>query len=236
MFAAEAESFFSRILATWFFFTMFAFFAAALLPGLLTVPAVIACMGLTYWCVDCAYRTERFGRFAAFRLFSILGLAPVIGFVCALMTASKELKLGPLLSVAFGCIPVIIAVVAYLAVYQWCGQHNDLVVRGQRVEVAEVAPRRGSTVMLSGLAAGLSSMIYPMVKSHNISTVALVLAVVALSLFVIFYYRNNIAAFRELKERETRERCHYTFMNVEEIRERRVASLLGRIFAVRTRR
>ncbi|MNJ42165.1 hypothetical protein D3C77_371200 [compost metagenome] len=236
MFAIEAENFFSRILATWFFFTMFAFFAAALLPGLLTVPAVIACIGLAYWCIECAYRTERFGRFAAFRLFSILGLAPVIGFVCALMTASKELKLGPVISVAFGCIPVIIAVIAYVAVYQWRSQQDNLVVRGQRVEVTEVAPRGRNTVLLSGLAAGLSSMIYPVFKSHNVSTAALVSAVVAISLFVIFYYRNNIAAFRELKEREAREHCHYTFMNIEEIREKRAASLLGRIFAVRAGR
>ncbi|MNF04114.1 hypothetical protein D3C80_2035600 [compost metagenome] len=91
-------------------------------------------------------------------------------------------------------------------------------------------------MLLSGLAAGLSSMIYPVFKSHNVSTAALVSAVVAISLFVIFYYRNNIAAFRELKEREAREHCHYTFMHIEEIREKRAASLLGRIFAVRAGR
>ncbi|WP_422418958.1 hypothetical protein [Pseudomonas sp. GZD-222] len=234
MFAVESERFFLKIFSAWFLFSMLLVFSAGIQPVVLILPVVIAVLVLTYWSVDCAYRTERFSRYATFRLISNLALAPAIAFVMTLAVSHIELKLGPLASVALSSVPLIIAGAAYAVMYAWRSKHSSLHVRGQRVVVVESAQQHHWGVGAVG--AGLGSLLYPVFEAHNTSYSVVVFISIVLSLFMVFYHRSSISALRGLKEKESRERCHYTFMNIEEIREKRAASLLGRIFAVRAGR
>jgi len=75
-----------------------------------------------------------------------------------------------------------------------------------------------------------------MIKAYDESAVFLLCVLTLISLYLVFYHRNNIAALRALKERERREKRHYTFSDIEYVRGLREASWLARVFARATKR
>lgn len=234
MFHIEPHRFFSRIFGAWFLFTMLAVFSAGIQPTTLILPAVIVVLGLSYWCVNCAYRTERFSKYASLRLFTNLAVAPGFAFVMALVTCYKQLKLDPVTSLLLSSIPIILALVVYAALYGWRSSRSPLIVRGERVEVIEAVQE--NHWRLGAVGAGLGTLVYPVFHAYKSSSSMLVFLFIVISLFMLFYHRSSIAALRTLKEQESRERRYFTFMNVEEIREKRAASLIGRMFTARADR
>lgn len=237
MFQVEPNRFLSQIFGIWFLFTMLAVFSAGILPRILFLPAVISILGLTYWCVSCAYRTERFSKFASLRLFTNLAVAPSFAFVMALVTFYKQLKLEPFISLFFSAIPVIVALFIYVVLYGWrsSSSTSPLVVRGDRVEVLDAAQQ--NRWWLGALGAGVGTLIYPLYHAYFKSSASvLIFLFFVISLFMLFYHRSNIAALRVLKECEARERRSYTFNDVEDIREKRAKSLFGRMFTARVDR
>jgi hypothetical protein len=85
----------------------------------------------------------------------------------------------------------------------------------------------------AGLGAGLSSLTYPLMKTHDVPMTGLIYFFVFMALFMVFYSRDKIWALRALKAREAKKNCRYTFKDTDAIRALRAASCLGRIFAVR---
>ena len=234
MFNSDAKGFFSKVFGVLAFFLIFAVFSVGIQPVVLIVPFSIALLWLTYACVDCAYRNESFSKYAALRLYSGLGLAPLLAFVCTLAAADKGSQLSPVASVAVSCVPFVICGAAYVVVYSWPIKKKSLEVHGQRVEVIGDDFGKRSSLLFAGVTTVLSSVLYSVFRLHGSPVLVLVLFFVALSLFFVFHCRVDIASLKALKIREAREGCHYTFMNIEEIREKRAASLLGRLFSSKT--
>jgi hypothetical protein len=226
MFDTDPHRFMSIIFSTWLLFTIQAVFSVGILPSLLFFPMCAAEVWLSWWCFDCAYRTEKFTRYANLRLFLNLGFAPGFTFLLVLIAAYKQLKLGPVTSLLLACIPLLIAFVIYLALYRWRSRTTLLVARGNRVEVT-VPPFQNHSLQ-GGIGAALSTVIYPMVHSYDSPALLLACIFFAISLFMLFYHRVSIASLRSLKEQELKERVSYTFMEVERIRARRAASFIGR--------
>ena len=225
------ERFFAGIWAFWFLSLMVMVLTMGVGPKIIGLPMGIALLFLFYWCIKCAYRSERFSDYASLRLCFTLSCAPLFAFIISLAITYKQAKLGGIESIAISSLPLVITGIAYALAYNRRGTDNSLHVHGQRVEVSE-SPRANSW-LVGGIGAGLSSLLYPLMQAYNVPMSALVCVLVFLSLYLVFYHRINIASLRALKERERRERRHYTFMELEYIRAVRKASLLGRLFAVR---
>ncbi|MNL28120.1 hypothetical protein D3C87_1497510 [compost metagenome] len=122
----------------------------------------------------------------------------------------------------------------YAALYGWRSSRSPLIVRGGRVEVIEAVQE--NHWRLGAVGAGLGTLVYPVFHAYKSSSSMLVFLFIVISLFMLFYHRSSIAALRTLKEQESRERRYFTFMNVKEIREKRAASLIGRMFTARADR
>ncbi|MFQ6575870.1 hypothetical protein [Pseudomonas sp. UM16] len=234
MFSVEPERFFVKLFAGWCLFTMFAVSSVVLNFTLLIVPAVVGVLALTYWTVECAFRTERFSTYVTLRLFYSLSVTPMVAFVLLLALMHKHSQSTSLLSVSISCVPLLVTAVAYVWVGTLKNKRSPLVVRGQRVEVIEV--EWANNTLLGGASAVIGSLLFPVFQVYNIAYALLLIVLIAVSLYMVLSNKANISALRALKQQEARDRCHYTFMNIEEIREKRAASLLGRIFAVRAGR
>ena len=228
MFSVESQRFLSTVFGTWFLFSLLAAFSIGILPEIMTLPAVFAVLWLTYWCINCAYRTERFTKYASLRLFTNLAIAPGFAFVAALVTCYKQLKLNAPLAVFISFVPVFLSLIVYGFLYRWRGGHSPFVVRGQRVEV--IGAIQENHWLLGVVGAALGSLTYPVFYAYKSSTSMLVFLFIVISLFMLFYHRSSISALRTLKEQEAREGSCFTFMNIEEIRKKRASSLIGRMF------
>ncbi|MNZ57683.1 hypothetical protein D3C78_756680 [compost metagenome] len=227
------ERFFTKIWAAWFLMVMLSVFLAGVGPKLLTIPAAIAVVLMTLWCIECAYRTERFVNYANLRLFYNLAIAPFFATVTMIAIAYKKMKLDAATSLALGLAPVVLALVAYGLAYYWRSKSSVLQFKGNRVESNE--PPQSVQWWQAGVSAALSGLAYPLMKINDVPMTGLVYAFVFISLFMIFYNRDKISALKELKAREVRENRRYTFMDIEGLQSMRAASWLGRLFAVRIR-
>lgn len=231
MFNADGDQFFKRILANWFLFTMFSIFSVVVQPKALAAPLAVCVVILTYWSVVCAFRTERFSQYATLRLFYTVALVPVMASTLLLMVLHKDFSLSPVLAISIGCIPLLVAGVSYFFMTFWNSPESSLVVHGESVEVVEV-PRKGNTA-LGGVAAVGGSLSFPLFQQYDSAYLFMVSVLVLVSLYMIISNRVNICSLRTLKERELREKCRFTFSNIDEIRKRRTTSLLGRILSVK---
>jgi len=229
MFSVVPEKFFVRIFAGCFLFSMFALSSAVLNPALLLAPAIIFILFLVWWSVDCAFRTESFSKYVTLRMFYSLSLPPALAFALLLALMHKELKSTSLFAVVVSCVPLVITAILYFLVRAFYDHKCTLVVCGQRVEIKEVEPK--NQAVLAGVLAAIGGLLFPVFQLYEVAYSLLVIALIGASLYMVLWNRANISALRALKEQEVRARCHYTFMNIEEIREKRAASLIGRLFA-----
>jgi hypothetical protein len=229
MFVVELERFYTKIFSAGFFYSMVAVFAAGILPGFFLVPAIITVVAFIGWSVVCAYRTERFVTYASFRLFTNLFLGPMLAFALALSVSYKLLKLDPVLVFVLSGAPFAIVGLAYVVVCLCSIDRPVLKVVGGRVDVLESPPSHSP--WLAGLSAGVGSLVYSMIREYDDFYLGLIVLTIAISLYMVFYNRHSISSLRALRRQEESSGCQYTFMEIEAIREKRTASLLGRIFA-----
>lgn len=229
MFHSEPHRYLATIWGAWFLFTMIAVFSAGVVPSVLTIPAAVFVLWVTYWCFDCAYRTERFSKYASLRLFTNLGIAPGFAFLMALVATYKQFKLGLGLSLLISCMPLVFCTIVYSSLCIWRSPRKSLVVRSQRVKVVE--PNQENRWALGAVGGGFGVLIYPVFHAYRSPALLLVFLFIVIALFMLFYHRTSISSLRTLKDQEAREHQEYTFMNVEELRSRRAASWIGRIFA-----
>lgn len=229
MFVVELERFYTKIFSAGFFYSMVAVFAAGILPGFFLVPAIITVVAFIGWSVVCAYRTERFVTYARFRLFTNLFLGPMLAFALALSVSYKLLKLDPVLVFVLSGAPFAIVGLAYVVVCLCSIDRPVLKVVGGRVDVLESPPSHSP--WLAGLSAGVGSLVYSMIREYDDFYLGVIVLTIAISLYMVFYNRHSISSLRALRRQEESSGCQYTFMEIEAIREKRTASLLGRIFA-----
>ncbi|QPN47864.1 hypothetical protein I5S86_13620 [Priestia aryabhattai] len=229
MFVVELERFYTKIFSAGFFYSMVAVFAAGILPGFFLVPAIITVVAFIGWSVVCAYRTERFVTYASFRLFTNLFLGPMLAFALALSVSYKLLKLDPVLVFVLSGAPFAIVGIAYAVVCLCSIDRPVLKVVGGRVDVLEGPPSHSP--WLAGLSAGVGSLVYSMIREYDDFYLGVIVLTITISLYMVFYNRHSISSLRALRRQEESSGCQYTFMEIEAIRKKRTASLLGRIFA-----
>ncbi|OUM07628.1 hypothetical protein BW686_09210 [Pseudomonas syringae] len=234
MFNIEPHRYLTSIGGAWFLFALLAVFSAGVVPSALTIPAAVFVMWITYWCVDCAYRTEQFSKYASLRLFTNLGVAPGFAFLMALVVTYKQFKLGLGMSVLISCMPLVVCAIVYSLLCVWRSPGRSLVVRSQRVEVVE--PHQENRWALGAVGGGLGILTYPVFHAYRSPALLLVFLFMVIALFMLFYHRTSISSLRRLKDQEAREHQEYTFVNVEELRSRRAASWIGRIFSTKVDR
>ncbi|ANY86659.1 hypothetical protein IEC33019_1088 [Pseudomonas putida] len=80
------------------------------------------------------------------------------------------------------------------------------------------------------------SLFYSMFREYDSLYVGVIIFAISISIYMVFYSRHSIASLRALRRQEASEGCRYTFMDIEGIREKRAASLLGRLFAIKPSR
>lgn len=231
MFNVEPHRYISMIFSSWLLLTMPAVFAIGILPGILIVPMLVFVGWLTYVCIDCAYRTERFSRFADLRMLTNLGFGPAFASLAILIASYKQFKFGPLASILLGCAPFAMAFALYLIFYMYRTPNDLLTVRSGYVDVAEV-PQSNRWVH-GAIGSGLGGLLYPIVHAYQSPSSILALLFVVISLFMFFYHRVSISALRSIKEQEFRMGEEFTIKHIDEIRLRRSASWIGRLFARR---
>jgi hypothetical protein len=234
MFHIEPHRYLATIWGAWFLFTLLAVFSAGIIPSVLAIPAAAFVIWITYWCVDCAYRTERFSKYASLRLFTNLGIAPGFAFLTALVATYKQFKLGVGISLLISFLPLIFCTIVYSLLCIWQSPRTSLIVRSQRIEVVE--PNQENRWALGTIGGGLGILIYPVFHAYRSPASLLVFLFIIIALFMLFYHRTSISSLRTLKDQETREHKKYTFMNVEDLRSRRAASWIGRIFTTKVNR
>ncbi|WP_079228067.1 hypothetical protein [Pseudomonas putida] len=225
------ERFFQKIWSAWLLMVIIAVMIIGVSPPFFIILSASALVAMTVWCIECAYRTERFVVYANLRLFFNLSFAPLFATLLAMGISYKKMKLGGVASAALCLAPVVFTLLAYGLVCVWPGKSSVLQFDGLRVESIEAPePVRW---WQAGLGAGLSSLTYPLMKAHDVPMTGLIYFFVFMALFMVFYNRDKIWALRALKAREAKKNCRYTFRDVDAIRALRAASWLGRLFAVR---
>jgi len=229
------ERFFGGIWSFWFLLVMFSAFTLGLAPKIVFVPMAVVTVMVFCWCVKCAYRSERFADYASLRLCFSLSVGPLIAFILALAMTYKKARMGGVQALALSSLPLVLTALACAWAHGRKSKSSVWVLRGDRVEVYGQA-ENVNPWLLGGLSAGLSSVLFPMIKAYDESAAFLLSVLTLISLYMVFYHRHNIAALRALKERERREKRHYTFSDIEYVRGLREASWLARIFARGTRR
>lgn len=226
------ERFFAKIWAAWLLMLMIAVLMIGVAPPFFFILSAIAVVVMSVWCIECAFRTERFVIYANLRLFFNLSIAPLFAALLTMAISYKKMKLGGLTSTALCLAPVVLTLLAYGLVCVWPGKSSVLQFEGLCVESIEIPePVRW---WQAGLGAGLSSLTYPLMKAHDVPMTGLIYFFMFIALFMVFYHRDKIWALRALKAREAKKNCRYTFRDVDAIRAQRAASWLGRLFAVRT--
>jgi len=229
MLVVELERFYAKIFAAGFFYSMFAMFAAGIMAKVFFVPAIITVLALICGCVICAYRTERFTTYARFRLFTNILLAPMMAFVLILAVSYKLSKLEPIVAILLSCGPFAVVGLAYVVVCHWSTNRQVLKVVGTRVEVLEDAPSHSP--WLAGLSAAVGSLVFSIFREYDNFYLGVIVLTISISIYMVCYSRHSISSLRTLRRQEESERRQYTFMEIEAIREKRAASLLGRLFA-----
>lgn len=227
------ERFFKKIWSVWMLVVILAVMMIGVAPAFMAVPAILVIIAMTLWCINCAYRSEYFVSFANLRMFFNMSTSPMFASLLTLGVAYKKMKLGAAASLMLGLAPVVLVLLAYTMAYYWRSKSDILQYKGRRVESIE--PPQKVDWWQASLAAGLSSIIYPLMKSHDVPATGLIYFFSLISVFMVFYNRDKISALRDLKAREAKENRQYTFMDIEAIQSMRAASWLGRLFAVRTR-
>ncbi|MCI0915346.1 hypothetical protein JNA92_24440 [Pseudomonas putida] len=227
------DRFFAKIWSAWTLVVIVTVLMIGLNPTLFAIPAFIVVVAMTLWCIHCAYRTEYFVSFANLRVFFNVSCAPMFASLLILGITFKKMKLSAPASLMLGLAPVVLVLLAYAAAYYWRSKNDILQYKGRRVESIE--PPQQVSWWQAGLAAGLSSVIYPLMKSHDVPATGLIYCLMLISVYMVFYNRDKISALRDLKAREAKENGHYIFMDIEAIQSMRAASWLGRLFAVRAR-
>ena len=227
------ERFFARIWAFWFLTLMISVLTLGVAPKIVFVPMAVASFLTFCWCVKCAYRSERFADFASLRLCFSLTAVPLFAFVLSMAITYKQAKMGGVAALAISAVPLILTALAFALTYGHRSKATSFLLRGERVEVFE--PEQANSWVVGGFGAGLSSLLYPMIKNYNSSMAVVLCVMVFISLYLVFYNRTNIASLRALKERECREARQYTFLEIEYVRALRDASWLARVFALKSR-
>ncbi|WP_312817280.1 hypothetical protein [Pseudomonas sp.] len=226
------ERFFAKIWSAWLLVVMIAVMMIGVSPPSFIIPSAIAVVVMSLWCIECAFRTERFVVYANLRLFFNLSIAPLFAALVTMAISYKKMKLGGFTSTALCLAPVVLTLLAYGLVCVWPGESSVLQFEGLRVESIE--PSEPVRWWQAGLGAGLSSLTYPLMKVHGVPMTGLIYFFVFMALFMVFYSRDKIWALRALKAREAKRNCRYTFRDVDAIKALRAASWLGRLFAVKT--
>ncbi len=229
MFVVELERFYAKIFAAGFFYSLFAIFAAGIMPRVFVVPAIITVLAFVYGCFVCAYRTERFTTYARFRLLTNILLTPMLAFILVLSVCYKLLKLDPAVALLLSVGPFAIVGLAYAVVCHWSTDHPVFKVVGARVDVLEDPPSHNP--WLAGLSAALGSLVFSTFREHDTLYLGVIVLAISISIYMVFYNRHSIFALRALRRQEESKGCQYTFMDIEGIREKRAASPLGRLFA-----
>ncbi|MFJ4353086.1 hypothetical protein ACIPZ5_19550 [Pseudomonas sp. NPDC089428] len=231
MLAVELDRFFAKILAAGFFYSMFAAFAAGIMPQVFFVPAIITLLVCVYWSMVCAYRTERFTTYASFRLLTNLFVAPMLAFVLILAVSYKRAKLDPVSAVALSCVPFVIVGFAYVVLRQRPVERQVLEVVGGRVDVLEEASSHSP--WMAGVSATVGGLVYSAFRQYDSLYMGVIVLAISISIYMVFYCRHSISSLRALRQQEASEGCQYTFMDIEGVREKRAGSLLGRLFAIK---
>ncbi|MEN5302247.1 hypothetical protein [Pseudomonas sp. TWI628] len=226
------ERFFAKIWSAWLLMLIIAVLMIGVSPPFFIILSAIAVVVMSVWCIECAFRTERFVVYANLRLFFNLSFAPLFAALLTMAISYKKMKLGGFASTALCLAPVVLTLLAYGLVCVWPGKSSVLQFEGLCVESIE--PPEPVRWWQAGLGAGLSSLTYPLMKAHDAPMTGLIYFFMFIALFMVFYNRDKIWALRALKAREAKKNCRYTFKNVDAIRDLRAASWLGRLFAVRT--
>ncbi|MFJ4054873.1 hypothetical protein ACIPZC_15660 [Pseudomonas sp. NPDC089743] len=227
------DRFFAKIWSAWMLVVIVTVLMIGLNPTFFAIPVFIGVVAMTLWCIHCAYRTEYFVSFAKLRMFFNMSCAPMFASLLISGITFKKMKLSTSTSLMLGLAPVVLVLLAYAVAY-YCRSKNDILhYRGDRVESIE--PPQKVSWWQAGLAAGLSSLMYPLMKSHDVPATGLIYCLMLLSVYMVFYNRDKISALRDLKTLESKENRHYIFMDIEAIQSMRAASWLGRLFAVRAR-
>lgn len=225
------ERFFARIWAFWFLMVMISVLTLGVAPKIIFVPMAIGSLITFCWCVKCAYRSEKFTDFASLRLCFSLSAMPLFAFVLSMAITYKQARMGVMAALAISMVPLVLTAAAFALAYGRKIKVSSFLLRGDRVEVFE--PGQTNSWIAGGLGAGLSSLLYPMLKNYNGSMAIVLCVMVFISLYLVFYHRTNIASLRALKERERCEARQYTFFDVEYVRALREASWLARLFKLK---
>ncbi|MBA6096177.1 hypothetical protein H4C80_03310 [Pseudomonas juntendi] len=225
------ERFFARIWAFWFLMLMISVLTLGVAPKVVFVPMAVVSLLTFCWCVKCAYRSERFADFASLRLCFSLSAMPLFAFILSMAITYKQAKMEVMTALAISMIPLVLTAVAFALAYGRRTKVSSFMLHGDRVEVSE--PGQANSWIVGGLGAGLSSLLYPMIKTYNNSMAVVLCVMLFISLYLVFYHRNNIASLRALIERERREARQYLLSEVEYVRALRDASWLARLFKLK---
>lgn len=227
MFTIEPQRYISKVFAAWAFFLIILSLYAGMYPTLLAAPVGIFLVGLFFCAVQCAYRTERLSTYGSFLMFCNLAIGPALAALGLMIVFHKQMHLGAGMSAGLSVLPALATAGGYAALYAWSSPASPLHFNDTRVEVGEMPC---DSRLLAGTGAGLGVLLGPFLIAYRSTATLLVLLFLALSVFMLVYHRHNITALRTLKAREEREGVYYRFMELEAIRQKRMASVIGRLF------
>lgn len=201
---------------------MFLGFTAFAIPALF-VPCAIYCIALAAWRLFIAHLNLSFTRYASFFIYANLSAAPLVAVpTVAMLTRSFD---STAIRVLLTLTPAALILLGYLIARQTTPRRKVFSVAGRAVQVDEKPPHRvGWAGLLGGIGALFGSFF---AKQENLMPLLAGL-MTATGLYLVFYYRDAIAALRTLKLAERQQGLAYAFDNQEEIQAWRSGSFLSR--------
>ncbi|USW93433.1 hypothetical protein NHF39_18180 [Pseudomonas proteolytica] len=199
-------------------------------PSELHLPGVVLIGLLLIKHLHCAYITESFTECMSFMLSLVLIFFSAFSYIITSALINHYLTTSLTTSFAIGITSPAIHAVQYLHARSRRHLNSPFTISGSRVKTTYpknvLTPRMHA--MITGACAGLISVIFPYLEKFEFTFLFFGVSTLISCAYIFYYMRNAVSGLKQLKQHQKEENIILTFCNLEEIRDLRNASWIGR--------
>lgn len=199
-------------------------------PSELRLPGAVLIGLLLIKHLHCAYITESFTKCMSFLLSLVLIFFFAFSYIITSTLINHYLITSLTTSFAIGIISPAVHATQYFHARSRKIFNSPFTLIGSRVKTTypknTLTPRKH--FMIAGGCTGLISLIFPYLEKFEFSFLFFGVSTLIGCAYIFFYMRNTVSGLKQLKQHQKKENIILTFCNLEEIRDLRNASWIGR--------
>lgn len=180
--------------------------------------------------VHCAYITESFTRCMSFMLNLLLFFVSAFSYVITSALINEYLITSLTTSFVIGFISPAVHAIQYLHARSRKYFNSPFTISESRIKTTYpknvLSPRKHFVIV--GACTGLISIIFPYLEKFEFTLLFFGVSTLIGCTYIFYYMRNTVSGLKQLIQHQKKANIILTFCNLEEIRELRNASWIGR--------